>query len=150
MDQEEATTTYYFIRHAEKDESDPSNKDPWLTAQGNARAKKWAEVLKAVSFDLIYSTDYKRTRATATAIADAQGKQVELYNPQHLNDPGFQKRTKGKKVLIVGHSNTTPAFVNAVLGEQKYEAIDEKENGALFIVNIAPDKSKSSQLLYIN
>lgn len=148
--QQEKMTTYYFIRHAEKDESDPSNKDPELTAAGKKRAAKWAEILKAVQLDAIYSTDYKRTRETAAAIATTQNKQVTIYDPRKLNDPDFQKETKGKTTLVVGHSNTTPAFVNAILGENKHADIDEKESGALFIVHVAPDGTKSSQVLYIN
>lgn len=148
--QQEKMTIYYFIRHAEKDESDPSNKDPELTAAGKIRAAKWAEILQEVELDAIYSTDYNRTRETAAAIAASQDKTVTIYDPRKLNDPDFQKETKGKTTLVVGHSNTTPAFVNAILGEKKYVDIDEKESGALFIVQIAPNGTNSSQVLYIN
>ena len=149
--QEESTmTTYYFIRHAEKDESNPQNEDPELTEVGHQRALKWAEMLKDVDFDAIYSTDYNRTKQTATVIADSQDKEVQIYNPRQLNNDQFQKETKGKTVLVVGHSNTTPAFVNAVLEENKYEALDEKNYGSLFIVNIALDNTKTSQVLNVN
>lgn len=147
---QEQMTTYYFIRHAEKDESPPQNKDPELTEEGKARAAKWAEIFKEVDFDMIYSSDYNRTRSTATAIADKRNKQVELYDPRNLNSKEFQERTKGKTVLVVGHSNTNPAFVNSVLRVKKYGDIDEKESGSLFIVQIAPDGTESSQVLYIN
>jgi broad specificity phosphatase PhoE len=43
---------------------------------------------------------------------------------------------KGKTVLIVGHSNTTPALVNLALGEDKYEQLDESAYGNIFIVSI--------------
>jgi 2,3-bisphosphoglycerate-dependent phosphoglycerate mutase len=39
-------TKYYFIRHAEKDTSDPDNRDPELTEEGVARAQNWAKVFK--------------------------------------------------------------------------------------------------------
>ena len=148
--QQENMTTYYFIRHAEKDEQDPANKDPELTNAGKKRAAKWSEIFKEVKFDAIYSTDFARTRQTASAIAHSQGKTVRLYYPRMLNSPEFQEATKGKTILVVGHSNTTPAFVNAILGEKKYVDINEKENGALFIVHVATDGSKSSEVLYIN
>jgi len=38
--------------------------------------------------------------------------------------------------MIVGHSNTTPTFVNKIIGQNKYEEIDEKEYGTLFIIKI--------------
>lgn len=147
---QETITTYFFIRHAEKDESDLQNKDPRLSAEGQERAKKWAEVFKEVEFDLIYSSDYDRTRTTATAIAHTQKKEVEIYDPRELFDPQFQEKTKGKTVLVVGHSNTNPAFVNLILGSEKYKALDEKEYGSLFIVTVDPSGEKISQVLYVN
>ena len=143
-------TTYYFIRHAEKDAGKKNDKDPQLTEAGLQRAARWAEILKEVEFDLIFSTETKRTRSTASAIANSQKKQVNIYNPRKLNDLEFQKQTSGKTVLVVGHSNTNPAFVNLVLGEKKYKDLDEMEYGSLFIVTIASNGEKTSQVLYIN
>ncbi len=34
-------TTYYLIRHAEKERTNPSNRDPHLTAIGQERAENW-------------------------------------------------------------------------------------------------------------
>ncbi len=107
-------TTYYFIRHAEKISENPGEKDPALTKQGRIRAKKWAEVFKEVPLNMIYSSNYIRTRQTAQPCADAKNLEIQLYNTEKLNDEDFQQKTKGKTVLIVGHNNTTPQFVNAV------------------------------------
>lgn len=142
-------TTYYFIRHAEKDTTD-SGKDPELTGQGRERAQKWVEVFKDVEFDLIYSSDYKRTLNTAKPIAESQGKEIALFNTKKLNDRDFQEKTKGKKVLIVGHSNLNPQWVNYILEEQKYEDLSEAQYGSLFIATIHPDGSRTSEVLYFN
>jgi broad specificity phosphatase PhoE len=147
---QESVTQYYFIRHAEKDVSNKDDRNPNLTPEGAARAAKWAEVFKEVEFDLIFSSNYNRTMQTAKAIADSQEKEVDIYDPRQLNDPAFQEKTKGKTVLVVGHSNTNPAFVNLVLKEKKFEDVDEKEYGSLFIVTVAPNGEKTSQVLYIN
>lgn len=146
----EQMTTYYFIRHAEKDISDLQNKDPQLTEEGLERARKWAEVFKDVKFDFIFSSDYNRTRNTAQIIADSQEKKVGIYDPKNLNDAKFQKKTTGNTVLVVGHSNTNPHFINLILGENKYQDLDEEEYGSLFIVHIFPNGEKSSEVLYIN
>ena len=61
----------------------------------------------------------------------------------------FQYNTKGKTVLIVGHSNTTPMFANKILGKQVYKAIDDKNNSNLYIVTVIGDKT-SSVLLKID
>lgn len=143
-------TTYYFIRHAEKDTSNPAEKNPILTEAGIRRAEKWAEIFKEVPFDLIYSTDFKRTKATAQEIAESQNLEIQLYNSGKLNDEDFQQKTKGKTVLVIGHSNTNPRFVNYILEEEKYCDIDDKESGSLFIVSVSPEGVKTSQVLYIN
>lgn len=143
-------TTYYFIRHAEKLTTDPNDKDPDLTEEGIRRSENWANVFKDVPFDLIYSSNYKRTMSTAKRIADAQEQEIQQYDARKLNDTDFQQKTKGKTVLVVGHSNTNPAFVNYILEENKYNDIPDSESGSLFIVTVHPDGTKTSQLLYIN
>ncbi|WP_160114518.1 histidine phosphatase family protein [Aquimarina sp. AU474] len=132
----ELTTKYFFIRHAEKDLSDPSNRNPDLTNEGNLRATSWAKMLADTKIDIVFSTDYTRTRQTAKPIAKNQGKEIILYNPRDLNNQDFVNMTQGKTSVIVGHSNTTPYFVNKILGYDKYQAIDEKIYGKLYIVTI--------------
>ena len=148
--EQDPAATYYLIRHAEKDRSDASNRNPNLTEEGAKRAKKWAEVFKDVDFDAIYSTDYNRTLQTAEPTADQKKLEIIKYDPKNIFDKNFEKSTAGKTVLVVGHSNTTPQFANAILAEKKYEDIDDSENGALFIVQIFADGSTKSQVLYIN
>jgi len=143
-------TTYYLIRHAEKDRSDSSERDPMLTKEGIERAENWAEVFKDVSLDMVYSTDYNRTRATAQPTATSKALQFSLYDPNNMYDEKFREETKGKTVLVVGHSNTTPAFANAILKEKKYEDIPDNDNGYLFIVTVQSDNSVNSQVLHIN
>lgn len=148
--QENKGTTYYLIRHAEKDRTQAGNRDPELNTEGLKRAKKWAEVLKDVDFDAIYSTNYKRTKQTAKPLAKLNELEVLEYDPRNLYNEDFKRATSGKTVLVVGHSNTTPHFANAILGEKKYEDIADNENGALFIVHVQPDGSATCKVLYIN
>ncbi|MEN8789558.1 MAG: histidine phosphatase family protein, partial [Flavobacteriaceae bacterium] len=65
LETEAPVSTFYLIRHAEKDRSDPENIDPELNQKGLGRAMHWAEILEDVSLDAIYSTDYERTTMTA-------------------------------------------------------------------------------------
>lgn len=143
-------TTYYFVRHAEKDTNDPDNRDPELTDEGVARAQNWAKVFREVDFDMIYSSDFKRTRATARAVADDQQKEISIYDASRLNDEDFQQKTKGKTILVVGHSDSNPKFVNYILEEERYTDIEDSESGSLFIVTVLPDGRKLSKVLYIN
>ena len=146
---QEETTTYYFIRHAEKDRSDETNRNPELTTEGLVRAENWSVILKDVRLDAVYSTDYHRTLQTAAPTAKTQDLEVQKYDPRILNSNEFEKATMGKKVLVVGHSNTTPDFVNAILKEKRYENIDDSNNGNLYIVSLIGD-TKTVQLLHFN
>lgn len=131
------STVYYLIRHAEKNRS-VNHEDPELTNKGLERANNWATIFKDVKFDYIYSTTYKRTMQTSTPTANSKKIEILNYDANQLNDKDFQEKTKGKTVLVVGHSNTTPAFVNAIIGENKYQDINDKDNGKLFIVTLNP------------
>jgi len=132
------TTVYYLIRHAEKDRSTP-NEDPGLTEKGLERAKNWANILKEKKIDLVFSTEYKRTQQTAKPIASARKLENLSYDARDLYSNDFKIQTKGKSSLIVGHSNTTPVFVNTILGKQEYKQMDDKDNGKLYIVSIVND-----------
>ncbi|MEH6536233.1 MAG: histidine phosphatase family protein [Psychroserpens sp.] len=143
------TTTYYLIRHAEKDRSDKTNRNPDLTEAGKTRANHWSEVFQYVKFDAVYSTKYNRTTQTATPTAKKNNLELSFYDPRALYSEDFAKATKGKIVLVVGHSNTTPAFVNMILKEKKHEDIEDNNNGNLYIVTISEGKI-SDQVLTIN
>lgn len=142
------TTTYYFIRHADKVLANKKDRDPDLTKKGYARAQNWAKVLSDVKFDMVYSSNYKRTIETARPTAKANDVEIKIYNPKKPFDKKFKNDTKGKTVLIVGHSNSSPTFVNTVLGKSKYEEIDESNYTNLYIVHINK-ASKTSTLLHI-
>ncbi|MBZ9729446.1 histidine phosphatase family protein [Salegentibacter sp. JZCK2] len=149
-DPSEEITTYYFIRHAEKDTTDSKNKDPELTEAGLKRTQDWVKTFQDIDFDLIYSSDYKRTVNTAKPIAESKSKEVQFFNTEKLNDKDFQENTKNKTVLVVGHSDLNPEWVNYILGTKQYEDLDESVYGSLFIVTIHPDNSRTSQVLYFN
>lgn len=141
-------TTYYFIRHAEKDTTD--SKDPKLTEAGLKRAENWAKTFKDIDFDLIYTSDYKRTKNTAKPIAQAQNKKLKFFDTEKLNSKKFQQETENKTVLVVGHSNLNPKWVNYILGKEKYDDLEESVYGSLFIVTIHPNDSRTASVLYFN
>lgn len=141
-------SVYYFIRHAEKDKSDSLNNNPHLTEKGLQRADKWNQVFKNISFDAIYSTDYNRTRETASPTAKDDNLEPVIYNPKSINIETSLNENKGKTVLVVGHSNTTTNLVNRVLKKDTYNEIDDTNNSNLYIVTVN-DKSISSSLLFI-
>lgn len=147
--EKEVTSTYYLIRHAEKDRSDATNKNPNLLQKGSERAIRWSEVFKNVAFDKVYTTNYNRTIQTAAPTAKSKELELSFYNPSALFDESFQKATHGKTVLVVGHSNTTPFFANNILGNGKYQQIDDHNNANLYIIT-ATNNSKTGVLLKVD
>lgn len=146
--QENEVTTYYFIRHAEKTRIDKTDKNPFLTKKGQLRAENWTKVFKNVNFDYIYSTNYNRTIQTVTPTLKDKYLEIQFYNPRDLYNDDFKQKTKGKIVLVVGHSNTTPSFVNKIIGNEKYPHIDDTNNSNLYIITTTCAQT-TSQLLYI-
>ncbi len=139
-------STFFFIRHAEKDRSDKTNRNPELTEAGHDRAQKWNEIFNNITFEHVYSTDYNRTKQTAQPTAKRNNVEISIYDPRNLDGDAFIESNKGKTVLVVGHSNTTPSFVNAVINEKKYSDIDDLNNGKLFVVSIINGITKSTVL----
>src|SRR6056300_552099 len=144
----ESITTIYLIRHAEKDRSDKENKNPELTEEGKQRAERWAEVLGLSKVDAVYSTNYQRTLQTATPIATRNGLEIQTYEPNNLDIDSLTTRHEGERILIVGHSNTTPMLVNRALGEERFEWIEDTVNGNLFTLTITPS-TRGIQVLSI-
>ena len=139
-------TTFYLIRHAEKDRSNPEDIDPELNQSGLGRAMHWAEILEEVSIDEIYSTDYQRTTMTAAPLAVKKDITLKYYDPDEINVEQFKTSNIGNDVLIIGHSNSTPEFVNKLLGEDKYGPMDDYDNGSLFIVQMVGDEITDMRL----
>ncbi|MEA1787351.1 phosphoglycerate mutase family protein [Arenibacter sp. GZD96] len=131
---EQAISTFYFIRHAEKDRSNPENLDPELNQDGLGRAIRWAEVFHYIPLDAIYSTDFERTEMTAAPTAVKQDLVLQYYSPENFDVAQFKEANLGKNVLVVGHSNSIPELVNKMLGEEKYEPLDDYDNSSLFII----------------
>tara|TARA_R110001583_G_scaffold32626_3_gene111034 strand:+ start:483 stop:1007 length:525 start_codon:yes stop_codon:yes gene_type:complete len=146
---ESITSTFYLIRHAEKDRSDSLNTNPNLTEKGFLRAENWSTVFKDISFDAVYSTDYNRTRATALPTATKNNLELIIYNPETIDIPDFLNENEGKNILIVGHSNTTPKFINTILERDTYKDIDDNNFSNLYTITVTDGKI-TSNLLYIN
>ena len=143
-----AVSTFYFIRHAEKDRTNPDDIDPELNQDGLGRAMHWAEILGHVSLNAIYTTDFERTTMTAAPAAVKQDITVQYYDPQTLDIEQFKADNLGNNVLVVGHSNSTPALVNKMIGEEKYEPMDDYDNGSLYIVQMIGNTTTDMRLYF--
>lgn len=141
-------SSFYLIRHAEKLRIDKTERNPKLNDKGVLRAEKWKEVLKNINLDKIYSTNYNRTIETANPTSKSQNIDIIIYSPRNIDYKNFKEIHKGEKVLIVGHSNTIPNFVNGLIDKDFYDQIDDQNNSNLYLVKICGDMV-SHQLFYI-
>lgn len=129
-------TTFILLRHAEKDMKQSTN-DPDLSEAGKKRAERLASMLDKTNVTAVYSSDYKRTRQTVQPLAQRKGLVVQTYIPNKEDDIDRILATNtGGTVVVAGHSNTIPQFVNYLLGEPKYHTFEDGEYGNLLIVSV--------------
>jgi broad specificity phosphatase PhoE len=141
------TATIFLVRHAERATDDPQ--DPGLTPDGIARAEELARMLGDAGLTAVWSTPFRRTMDTAKPSAAKAGVAIETYDPRdEAAMQAFVERLKtgSGRILVSGHSNTTPALVKA-LGGDPVADMPETEYDRLYIVTIAPDGSVGSVML---
>lgn len=135
----QAQTTIFLVRHAEKMDS---SRDPELNLQGKARAVRLMELLSNTGIEQIYSTDYVRTRDTAKPLAEKLNLSINSYRPFDEELVATLKtEMDGKKILVVGHSNTIPDLVNQLIDEKAYQQLADDAYSNLFVVTIIDGKA---------
>lgn len=138
---DEKPVTVYLVRHAEKQEpaSDPDSETP-LTAEGQARAAKLAELLRSCSITVAYTTPYRRTIDTAKPLVERnklEGSPVAVPPRELASLPERIRLSGATAVLVAGHSNTVPANARALAG--KADAVPNIADDAfhdLFVVTV--------------
>lgn len=144
------TTTVILVRHAEQDYAS-DDRDPILSAAGEARAEELVRVLREVKIDAIYSTPLHRTRDTAKPVAQLLGLEVTetpVQRPfgEYMADL-IRERHAGQTVLVVSHSNTVPAIINA-LGGGPLDDLNHDGYDDLFVVTISAEGTTVTRLKY--
>jgi broad specificity phosphatase PhoE len=139
-----AGTTVIVVRHAEKATDHPD--DPSLDEAGERRAAELLRVLADARIDAVYSTQLRRTLATASPLAARRGLEVVVRPIARGEAAAHSERLArevlaahpGGSVLVVGHSNTVPELVRALSGAP-VEEMTEAEYDHLFVVVVGGD-----------
>lgn len=131
--------TIVLVRHAEKsttgNATDMAKGDPDLSTEGLERAARLAKAVKKYKPDVVYSTDYKRTKQTAEPIAKLRRKEVQTYDPAKQADLiPLMLNGKPKHYLIIGHSNTTPALANLLFKKDVFKQMPDTEYGVYWVI----------------
>lgn len=128
----------FVVRHAEK--ASETERDPVLSAAGEARAAALDSALADVRIAAIIVTPYHRTRATAAVVARRHGiTPIEVPVggggvAAHAQAVATEAARHQGNVLIVGHSNTVGAIVAALGGSKEIGDLCDSEYRTLFAV----------------
>jgi phosphohistidine phosphatase SixA len=148
-------TIYYLVRHAEKDTSVAGatmmQANPPLSEKGIQRSTRLASLLEKENIDYIFSTKYLRTQSTAQPLATLIGKEIQFYEITKgtaFSDSIQQMPFLGKTLLIIGHSNTIPPLVNALIKTNKYQNLSDNEYGFIYKVTIESGQIKDTVIMY--
>jgi broad specificity phosphatase PhoE len=134
------STTVIVIRHAEKESTTQPN--PPLSPEGQARAellaRMFGEAQGAGRVDRIYVSDTLRSKSTATPLASRLGIALNVAPNDDSKRLAHRvlRENSGKRVMIVGHSNTVPDIVAALSGWSDIPKMDDKDYGVMYIVTV--------------
>lgn len=131
--------TIVLVRHAEKAASTEMDKtgDVDLSREGHERAERLAMVIKKYKPHEIFATDYKRTKQTAEPIARRRNVPIQTYDPARQTELVSTIVTgKTKRFLIVGHSNSIPAFANLLMKKEIFKQLPDDEYGVFWVIRI--------------
>src|SRR5438309_8528340 len=108
------STTYYIVRHAEKETTNTMTSDVPLSSAGRERAEALKNELKNKNIRYIFSTNYNRTLSTAEPLRSELGLTIQLYDIKDTLDRFIDmlRKINGGNVLIIGHSNTVNKIAN--------------------------------------
>ncbi len=138
--------TIYIVRHAEKQ---LVGNDPELANVGAIRAKKLAQIVKDQEIKYVFSTDYKRTRATVEPTATAAGVEIQSYDPKNHDGLVEQLRKLDGNVLVVGHSNTVSQLANYFVGDsEKFVDLTDLEYDFIYVVTLESSTSSVERKVY--
>jgi broad specificity phosphatase PhoE len=131
------TTTVYLVRHAEKDTT-PGLTDPPLTPAGRQRALALRDSLASHNPVALFTTDTRRTRDTLVPLEAALQLTPMSYDAK---DPAriaalIRREYAGKKVVVVGHSNTLLPLIEALGVTRPMREIADERYDYLFEVRL--------------
>jgi broad specificity phosphatase PhoE len=132
-----AAQTAVVVRHAEK--ASETERDPMLSAIGQARAVALDSVLAGAPIAAIVVTPYQRTRETAAVVARRHGLtpiEVPVSGgvSAHARAVAAEVARHDGTVLVVGHSNTVGAIVAALGGTSDVGDLCDSEYQTVFTV----------------
>lgn len=132
--------TLILVRHAEKVDVPPENKDPDLSPAGLERAQELVRILGNTGITAIYATQFKRTQQTVKPLANKVGLPVTQVEAKKTSELVKQigARNAGEVIFIAGHNNTVPEII-AAFGGPQLPIIPTEEYDNLYVLTLQRD-----------
>jgi phosphohistidine phosphatase SixA len=134
------TTKIWVVRHAEKEVSDPENKDPELTEKGLVRAWDLNTFLKKENITQLYSTNFFRTRQTLQPLASTYNLDIAFYKDNASLVNKIKSLKGDQNIVVAGHSNTVIKLVKELGAQIAIDTLTEDDYDYIFLVTIKGDK----------
>lgn len=128
------TGTIFMVRHAEKN----PGADSTLTAEGYQRAGDLYRTLRDSGIQKIYCTPYIRSWQTADSLRIFGKIDTAMYIPDTTGESLIYEITRrhdwGKRLLVVGHSNTLIPLMEGLGVKPPVDSIGDKKFNYLFTI----------------
>lgn len=132
MSSQHSNPRIFIVRHAEK----LGGPDPQLSPEGAVRANRLAALLKNEGVERIFTTDTRRTRATAAPLARTLNLTPEIYAAEMQGELATALLRERETALVVGHSNTIAEFA-AAFGVDPGAPVDEgSEYNRMYVITL--------------
>jgi phosphohistidine phosphatase SixA len=144
-------TIYYVIRHTERN----PGTDPPLNPEGEARARRIAELLGGTGFDEVIVTSFLRNRQSAEPIAAQTGVPVTVAPLTMTSWPDFgvdvgtwqlEREVAGSTYLMIGHSGGYNTALLRTLGATV--SIAERYQDLVVVIRERDGRVRGSVLEY--
>lgn len=133
-----------LVRHAEPAATGGEN--PGLSAAGRRRAVTLAKMLAGAGITAIFTSELRRTKETARPVAALLSiAPVEIAGTSTA--AANQIKAAGKRVLVVGHTNTVPPIIKA-LGGPATVVIAPDEFDRMFVLEVPAHGAESLLTLH--
>ncbi len=153
-------TTYYVVRHAERD---PGEDSP-LNAEGFERAERLADALEEAGVDEIIATGFLRTQQTGEPLADRSGAPIVVapvdtfeafLDPEawaqfatDVADWQLEREVPGATYLMIGHSSSYNTTLLEKLGATAEGPLAERYQDFVVLIREQDGTTKLSALQY--
>jgi phosphohistidine phosphatase SixA len=127
---DKVTTTVLLVRHAEKNtnaEYDTHDQDRPLCQPGTDRAQELAHVAGRAGVNVIYHTEFDRTRLTIEPLdAVVSDNVTHQYAARDLDALVSDIRLDvGKVIVVAGHGDTVPSIIEKLGVKTQLDGLDD-------------------------